>query len=122
MRRVRFLSIALLVLALPLLGACSLLGRGSPGETVTLEINNNLAVPAALSVYAYSDVGSRQLIGSVSPDRQAVLRFHAAHITGNYRFVAVVRRGSQLVSNPVSLNGGETVTWELRNNVLLVAR
>ncbi|HEX8242884.1 MAG TPA: hypothetical protein VF541_05300 [Longimicrobium sp.] len=122
MRRARSISIALLLLALPVLGACSLLRHNGPGETVTLEINNNLAIPAALTVYAYSDVGSRQLIGSVSPDRQAVLRFHAGNITGSYRFVAVVRRGSQLVSNPVSLNGGETVTWELRNNVLLVAR
>lgn len=120
MRRARSIFIALLVL--PVLGACSLLRQKSPGETVTLEINNNLAIPQALTVYAYSDVGSRQLIGSVSPDRQAVLRFHAAYITGSYRFVAVVRRGSQLVSNSVSLNGGETVTWELRNNVLLVAR
>ncbi|HSU17195.1 hypothetical protein [Longimicrobium sp.] len=119
MRRARFLSA---LPAVAVLGACSLFGRGVPGETVTLEINNNLALPAPVTVYAYSDVGSRQLVGSLVPDKQAVLRFHSAHITGSYRFVAVVRRGAQLVSNSVSLTGGETVTWELRNNVLLVAR
>ena len=121
MRRA-FLSLALVLLALPALGGCSLMRRGSVGEVVTLEVNNNLAVPQPITVYAYSDVGARQLVGSVSPDRQAVLRFRSAHITGNYRFVAMVRRNAQLVSTPVNLNGGETVTWELRNNTLLVAR
>jgi hypothetical protein len=118
MRRARFLFSALLALALPALGGCSLLGHSSPGETVTLEINNNLAVPMPVSIYAYSDVGSRQLIGAIEPDREAVLRFHAPHITGSYRFVAQVQRNAQLVSTYITLNGGETVSWELRNNIL----
>jgi hypothetical protein len=122
MRRARFFVSTLAVLALPLLGACALLGRGSPGETVTLEINNNLAVPMPITVYAYSDVGARQLVGSVPPDREAVLRFHAPHITGDYRFVAQVQRNAQLVSNPINLNGGETVSWELRNNIIRLER
>jgi hypothetical protein len=122
MRRARLLSIALLVLALPALGGCALFRHSSPGETVTLEIDNNLVVPAPVTVYAYSDVGSRQLVGSILPDRQAVLRFHAGHIMGSYRFVAVVTRGAQLVSTPVSLNGGETVSWDLRNNLLVVVQ
>jgi FtsP/CotA-like multicopper oxidase with cupredoxin domain len=119
MRRARFLSI---LLCAAVLGACSLLGRSTPGETVTLEVDNNLSVPTGVTVYAYSDVGSRQLIGNVLPGRQTVLHFHAGHITGSYRFVAVAAREAQLVSNPISLNGGETVSWELRNNTLLVAQ
>jgi hypothetical protein len=119
MRRARFLTA---LLAAAVLGACSLFGRGAPGESVTIEVNNNLALPTPVTVYAYSDVGSRQLIGSLVPEKTAVLHFNSAHITGSYRFVAVVRRGAQIVSTPVSLTGGETLTWELRNNVLLVAR
>ena len=118
MRHARFFILALLALALPALGGCSLFGKSSTGETVTLEINNNLAVPMPVSIYVYSDVGARQLIGAIPPDREAVLRFHAAHITGSYRFVAQVQRNAQLVSTPISLNGGETVSWELRNNII----
>jgi hypothetical protein len=118
MRHARFLVSALLALALPALGGCSLFGRSTLGETVTLEVNNNLALPMPVSIYVYSDVGSRQLIGAIEPDREAVLHFHAAHITGSYRFMAQVQRNAQLFSTPISLNGGETVSWELRNNII----
>ncbi|HEX8904745.1 MAG TPA: hypothetical protein VF771_07890 [Longimicrobiaceae bacterium] len=120
MRRVRSISTSIAVLAL--LGACSLFRHSTAGETVTLEINNNLPVPQPLTIYAYSDVGARQLVGSIVPDKVSVLRFHASNITGNYRFVGVLGRGAQIVSNFVALSGGETLTWELRNNILLVAR
>jgi hypothetical protein len=119
MRRARFLTA---LLAAAVLGACSLFGRATPGETVTLEVNNNLALPEPVTVYAWSDVGARQMVGSLVPDKTTVLHFHSGHITGSYRFVAVVDRGRQIVSSSVALTGGETLTWELRNNALLVAR
>jgi hypothetical protein len=119
MRRARFLTA---LLAATVLGACSLFGRSTPGETVTLEVTNNLALPEPVTVYAWSDVGARQLVGSLVPDKMTVLHFRSGHITGSYRFVAVVDRGRQIVSSSVALTGGETLTWELRNNVLLVAR
>ena len=123
MRRAGF---ALLVaLAIPLPQGCAALGKSTRGETVNVEVNNNLQIPTAITVYAWSDVGSRQLLGNVSPGSQGTLRFHAAHITGSYRLVARVAsqtQGDYLVSNSVALVGGETITWDVRANVVLVAR
>ena len=60
MRRAGF---ALLVaLAVPLLQGCSVLGKSTRGETVNVEVNNNLQLPTAITIYAWSDVGSRQLL------------------------------------------------------------
>ena len=125
MRRARSLALLLFALALPLLPGCSLFRNSSRGETVEVEVNNDLPLRTPLTIYVLSDVGNRQLIGSVTPGSTSRLRFRAATITGNYRFVARVSsqtQGDYLVSNAVALTGGETVSWEIRNNVLLVAR
>jgi len=125
MRRARSLTVVLFALVLPLLHGCSAMRHSSRGETVEVEVNNNLPIRTPITVYAVSDLGNRQLIGNVSPGSTSRLRFRAAQITGNYRLVARVAsqtQGDYLVSNPVALTGGETVTWEVRNNVVLVAR
>jgi hypothetical protein len=125
MRRARFLTVALLALALPLLPACSAFRHSTRGEMVDVEVNNNLAVPTPLTIYIVSDVGNRQLLGSVNAQSTGRLSYRAAQITGNYRLVARVAsqtQGDYLVSTAVALTGGETLTWETRNNVLLVAR
>jgi hypothetical protein len=125
MRRARSVTLLLFALALPLLPGCSLFRNSSRGEVVEVEVNNNLPLRTALTIYTLSDVGNRQLIGSVTPGSTSRLRFRATAITGNYRFVARVAsqtQGDYLVSNAVALTGGETVTWEIRNNVVLVVR
>ena len=125
MRRARSLTLVLFALALPLLPGCSAIRHSSRGEFVDVEVNNNLPLRTALTIYSVSDVGNRQLLGSVNPGSVSRLRFRAAQITGNYRFVAresSQTQGDYLVSNPVSLTGGETVMWEIRNNVILIAR
>jgi hypothetical protein len=123
MRRAGFA--VLLALTIPLLQGCSLLGKSTRGEVVNVEVNNNLQIPTPITIYTWSDVGSRQLVGSVSPGSHATLHFRAPHITGNYRLVARVSsqtQGDYLVSNAVALTGGETITWDVRSNVVLVAR
>jgi hypothetical protein len=125
MRRARSLALLLFALALPLLPGCSLFRNSTRGETVEVEVNNDLPLRTPLTIYVLSDVGNRQMIGSVTPGSTSRLRFRAATITGNYRFVARVSsqtQGDYLVSNAVALTGGETVSWEILNNVLLVAR
>jgi hypothetical protein len=122
MRRARSITLVLLALALP---GCSLFRQSSRAETVDVEVNNNLNVPTPLTIYVVSDVGNRQLIGSVNPGRTTRLTYRAAVVTGNYRLVARVAsqtQGDYLVSNAVALTGGETVMWEIRNNVILIAR
>lgn len=122
MRRVRSLAAVLLTLAMPVLSACSMMGKASRGEEVTVVVENNLRLPSPVTVWVYSDVGDRRLLGPVNPGRTTPLRFRAGNITGSYRLVAIINRTNSIASQPVSLNGGETVNWQLLNNVALVAR
>ena len=124
MRRARFALAVLFALVLPLQG-CSLFRNSNHAEGVDVVVDNNLSIPTPLTIYVVSDIGARQLVGTVSPGRRAALHFRAATITGNYRLVARVSsqtRGDYLTSNSVALTGGETVTWEIRNNTVLVSR
>jgi len=121
MRRARTLLLLVIAAALPLLEGCRTL-RGSRGELVLVEIENSLPLPTAFTVYAISDTGARRLIGSLSPGRPATLRLTATDIAGRYRFTAVRQLGTAITSPDVALQGGETVTWDLRANTLVEAR
>ncbi|HEX8694290.1 MAG TPA: hypothetical protein VF746_17850 [Longimicrobium sp.] len=123
MLRARIRRAAALVLALPLLAGCFGGRRGSDRrEEATLLVHNNLAIASAATVYVVSLQGERHLLGSVTPRENASLRFRAPSISGSYRFVARLRRGSEIVSQPLALNGGETVDWELNNNTAIVLK
>jgi hypothetical protein len=122
MRRTLF---RLVLLALPLSAGCSLMRHASPPESVDVEIDNNLVVPTPLTIYVLSAAGQRQLLGSVNAGRQTTLRFRNGAITGAYRFVAreaSQTHGEYLTSPAIDLRGGELVTWNLRSNVVLLAR
>ena len=124
MRRARFALAALLALAAPLPG-CTLFRSAGNAEIVDVVVDNNLQLPTPLTIYVVSDVGARQLVGNVLAGRRTSLHFRAPTITGSYRLVATTAtqtQGDYLVSQPVSLTGGERVTWEIRNNTVLVAR
>lgn len=121
MRRAQVLRVAALVLALPLLAGCFGGRRGSPKrEEAVLVVRNNLPLPQQATVYVVSELGERQLLGSIVPRESAALRFRAPSISGSYRFVARVRRGAEIVSQRLALNGGETVDWELNNNIAVI--
>jgi|tagenome__1003787_1003787.scaffolds.fasta_scaffold20920944_2 hypothetical protein len=136
MRRARSISLVLLALALPLLPGCSLFRQSTRSEIVDVVVDNNLPIPTPLTVYvitdvgvrqvrSLSDIGARHLVGNVSPGRRTSLHFRSATISGNYRLVAQMAsqtQGEYLVSNAVALTGGETVMWDIRNNVILLAR
>ena len=122
MRRFRTLMLGLLAGALPLAQGCRTLGSGARGETVLIEVDNDVPLPTAFTVYAFSETGSRRLVGSLSPGRPGTLRLTGGELSGRYRFTAVRQLGSAITSPPIALQGGETVTWDLRDNVILIAR
>jgi len=122
MRRFRMLMLVVLAVVLPLAQGCRTLGRGSRGETVLIEVENNVPLPTAFTVYAFSDAGSRRLVGSLSPGRPGTLRLTSGTLAGRYRFSAVRQLGSAITSPSIAVQGGETLTWNLRDNVIRVAR
>ncbi|HYH81363.1 MAG TPA: hypothetical protein VEX86_16280 [Longimicrobium sp.] len=121
MRRSRTLLLVLLAGMLPLAQGCRAFGR-APRETVLIEVDNNVTLPTAWTVYAFSEAGARRLVGSLSPGRPGTLRLSAGNVEGRYRFTAVRQLGSPITSPSIALQGGETVTWSLRDNVILEAR
>jgi hypothetical protein len=125
MRPTRLLALLTLSLATAPLPGCAVMRHSSQAESVDVEIDNNLLVPTPLTIYVYSSAGARQLLGSVNANRQTTLRFRNGAITGSYRFVAreaTQTRGDYLTSPSIELRGGELVTWNLRSNVVLLAR
>lgn len=121
MRRARTLLLMLLAAALPLQG-CRTAGRGARAEVVLIEVENNVPLPTSFTVYAFSETGSRKLLGSLVPARPGTLRLTGADIAGTYRFTAVRQLGSAITSPPITLHGGETVSWDLRANTIVQAR
>jgi hypothetical protein len=114
-----------LALALTLLTAgCASGGRGSdPGssaEQVTIVVENNVAPPVQVLIYAVSTQGARQSLGSVPPGTTRTLRFRAGSFLGSYRFVANAGFNQELTSNALPLSGGETVVWQLNTNTAFI--
>ena len=68
---------ALAPAAMLALAACATTGGRSSGFTlpIDLQVNNNLRLPADLSVYAVSRAGTRMLLGDVPPGQNRTLRF-----------------------------------------------
>jgi hypothetical protein len=121
LRRRRTLAHLVVLLVLPLLHACSSMGRGRSEEAV-INVENTLYTRSSVTVYIYSDVGQRYLVGSVPPGTSRSLRFRAADIVGRYQLRAHIDRGAEMVSPPFALNGGETLFWDLRQNTITFPR
>lgn len=121
MRRARVPLILGLVL-LPLLASCASGGRPTRREEAVVLVRNNLPLPTQLTVYVVSTLGERQMLGNVIPRETGQLRFRAPSISGQYRFVAIADGGRELVSQPVALNGGDMVEWNLLQNTTVILR
>lgn len=113
-----------MVLLLLGLGACASAGAGAGGGAgggTMLVVENNLAVPTTLTVYAVPEVGTRTLVGTVTSGANATLRFDPIGAAGRYRFVAETTGGNEIVSNPVTLSRGATIRWNLSANLASVS-
>jgi len=114
-----------LALALALTSACAgssgsvTNGASDPGPSsreVSIIVENNLLPSTAVTVHAIGTQGSRRLLGTVPPGTTRRLRFGAGTILERYRFVASVGMSREITSNPLPLDGGETVRWHLNTN------
>lgn len=105
-----------------LIAACATGGSaaGTEGGTA-LEVQNNLIPPTALSVYLVPEFGSRRLIGQVQPGRSRVIRFNPLGSGGQFRFAAETTFGREIVSNPVSVELGDSIRWDLSANIAVAA-
>lgn len=115
MKTIRIVAMVLV----PLLGACSTSGRTTGSrDLATVVVENNLAPPAQVTVYAVSSIGSQERVGIVAPGTTRSLRFSAGVGSGQIRLIARADGGQQVTSQPIPLQGGQTVRWSLfANNI-----
>ncbi|HEY0153485.1 MAG TPA: hypothetical protein VGB92_15870 [Longimicrobium sp.] len=117
----RFLLAFAMILAA---GACaSTSGGGQAGAAgerqrgVSIEIENTGTLSGDLTVYVVGLGGSRQLLGSVAPNRNATLEYRGPVIGGQYRLLARPNGGRDILSNPFSFGGATTIRWNLQSNI-----
>lgn len=110
-----------LAAALLALGCTSATTRNEgPPRPVALEIDNNLALPTDLTIYAITDGGTRRLIGSVPPARNVTFQFTPESYSTQYRLIAKTPLGRQLRSEPFVVGSGMTgqIIWTLVPNII----
>ncbi|MDQ6737648.1 MAG: hypothetical protein M3Z30_08105 [Gemmatimonadota bacterium] len=108
--------------AFTILTACASSGGRTTGPTVPidLEVNNNLRLPADLSVYAVSQAGIRMLLGDVPPGQNRTLRFKPAAFSEPYRLLAILPTGRQIQSQSFIVGSDMTggIVWTLVPNIV----
>lgn len=113
----------LLAAALPavlLLASCRATGETAPdgNKQARLTVENNLSIPAALSVSLMTQNGGLTPLGVVGPGRTRVLAFDGSNLVGPVRFTARPPGGEARVSNALPVNATSELYWDIQANVL----
>jgi hypothetical protein len=104
-----------------LLAACAAGRTGGPaGPTTKVAVENNLVPSRSVSVRLVSSAGTRMRLGEVGPRRTQALEIMESIFPGSYQLVAETSTGGEIVSRTFNLFPGAAVTWDLRNNTILV--
>jgi len=115
-----FAASPVLVLIL-LAGACAPNGIDTdvdPEAEAAIQVNNDLTPSTVVTVWIIPDVGSRQMLGTVTPGDRETLRFDAGTATREYRLRARTTAGAEIISTPFSLAAGRAVQWNLNSNMV----
>lgn len=106
-----------LALALALGGAACATARGGDDQAVTIRVDNTGAPSRALTVYVLESSGLRQAVGPVPPGRTVTLRYRGPTLGAQYRLLARVSGGGDIVSSPIALSPGGTIVWDIQANL-----
>lgn len=101
---------------------CASMGGRSEGPTlpIDVQVNNNLHVPADLTVYAVSHGGNRALLGDVPPNGTTTLKFKPVAFSEPYRMLATRAGGRDIMSQTFIVASDMTgaIIWTLVPNVV----
>jgi hypothetical protein len=125
MTRIRS-ALASLLLVMVSLSACATGARGS-GEAsadgqITVRVNNNLTVPAEVTVFIVNELGSSRLLGSVPSNGSRSFQYSPTASSGRYHLVARGTGGAEITSNVFTAGGTETAVWALNSNIVRIER
>lgn len=95
-------------------------GPGGSSDYLRVVVQNDGAIAAQVRVYLVPGSGPEIQLGSLSTLGTETLTASAPMIQGTYRLVARGGTNYELASPPVQLRGNETITWDMRRNVVLL--
>jgi hypothetical protein len=115
MMRTAFAALAVLVMA-----GCATrsAGAGGGGEFLRVTVENDGAIPTHIRVFLVRDGGEEMMVGTMSTLGTETLTLNAPIIQGSYYLRAAGGTSYALTSRRVTLRGGETLTWDMRQNIL----
>lgn len=121
MMRTTFAALAALVLAGcagNAAGEGAAPGDGSAGEFLRVTVENDGTIPTQVRVYLVPGSGQEAMVGTMSTLGTETLTTTLPMIQGSYRLRAEGGTGYSLLSPRVSLRGNETITWDMRQNIV----
>jgi hypothetical protein len=93
-------------------------GDGEAGEFLRVTVENDGTIPTQVRVYLLSSGGQETQVGTMSTLGTETLSTRLGMISGTYRLRAEGGTGYTLTSPGVQLRGNETITWNMRQNIV----
>ena len=108
-------------LTLAAVTAATLAGCASGGEPVPVEpgektivVHNNEVGATSLTVYLVSELGNRQMLGSLQPGTTERFAVPNSAGMGQYRLIALSTGGRDVASRPFTLfNNASLIEWDI---------
>lgn len=119
--RRRFLGPAVALLLATTGAACASAGGGQVVEDpdVTIEVENNLVPPTAVTILVSAATRPEQVLGPVNSQETERFQLRTAVIPGRYRLVAERADGARIFSRVIQVvSDGTTVEWDLELNLI----
>lgn len=88
------------------------------GEFLRVTVENDGTIPTQVRVYLLSSGGQETQVGTMSTLGTETLTTRLGMISGTYRLRAEGGTGYTLTSPGVQLRGNETITWNMRQNIV----
>ena len=93
-------------------------GGDDEGEVLRVVVENDGTIPTQVRVYLLSSGGQETQVGTMSTLGTETLTTRLGMISGTYRLRAEGGTGYTLTSPGVQLRGNETITWNMRQNIV----
>ena len=93
-------------------------GGGGGGEFLRVTVENDGTIPTHARIFLVKEGGEEYMVGTMSTIGTETLTLRAPIIQGSYYLRAAGGTGYALNSRRVTLRGGETITWDMRQNIL----
>lgn len=93
-------------------------GGDDEGEFVRVVVENDGTIPTQVRISLLQNGGSENIVGTMSTLTRETLTARAPDFGGTYQLRATGGTNYQLTSPPIQLRGNETITWDMRRNLV----